>query len=434
MPIKRTRKEKRETRGRYGEGSLFLRPNKPGGMFWFTIPNPAGGPKIQGSCETRNRDEALAFKDNKRAELKKLAAGGSARAAMTPEERKAERRASITIGQLFDSYVSTLGGRTAYVTGKTVDKHLREYVHPEANTLRRDQLERLAIELATTPEALRMPLGQRRALSLTTKELRAYRSAKLAEGQSDCSIDHHMAYLGRSFQVGFENGILKRDDAPFFPKVFPDNERTGWLPPDGYPVLLNAMRPSMKIVFVFLYHYGIRIGELLQYDWAFVDWTQGLIRVPREICKNKQGREVPILDGDVKDFLLAQKKIQEECFPLCRSIFFWHNEANREGFQHGPSVAGSTIKQGTLRPHWDRIVAGNGYPGIMMHDMRRTATVVLVNQFKFSPQDAALITGHLSIRMLLRYLRKSTDKLQDLARRMEAGIRDAKVKARAAAA
>ena len=52
-----------------------------------------------------------------------------------------------------------------------------------------------------------------------------------------------------------------------------DNARQGFLTDQQYAKLLEALPDFLKPLFVTAYHTGVRLGELLAWDWDQVDWN-----------------------------------------------------------------------------------------------------------------------------------------------------------------
>lgn len=342
-------------RGRYGDGCLFRRP-AVNGTFWYKIPNPAGGKPIAESCKTKDPDEARACKARALADLHGSTAG---------------KKKGGTIGELLDNYIESLkANKESPDTAENVEAVINKHIRP--------------------------PFGHRQAADLKTPELRAYRKAK-ARDLSKGTLNLHMTYIRRAFNLGREDGNLDDVPIPFFPMAKLANERKGWLPPDGYLKMLNELQPSLKILFVFGYHLGIRIGELLQYRWDMVDFNNWVINVPARVCKNREGRKVHVIEGGgIRELFIEQRAIQQAKCKRCPWVFFWHPGATGRAGGHIISY----------RDSWTAARERAGFQALMVHDLRRTAATLLVEEYDLSMEDAILITGHKDTGMLKRYLQE----------------------------
>ena len=59
---------------------------------------------------------------------------------------------------------------------------------------------------------------------------------------------------------------------------------------------------NYRLLFEFLAHTGLRIGEALGLTWADIDHQAGLIRVHRQLSRRRDGTEVPLRDlGPVEE-------------------------------------------------------------------------------------------------------------------------------------
>ncbi len=129
------------------------------------------------------------------------------------------------------------------------------------------------------------------------------------------------------------------------------------------------------------YFTGVRLGELKAIQWDQVDWDQGFITLDSEHTKTGYARAVPILEGDMQQWL-------------------WWSKENAEGgdfvFHHG----GAPIKE--FRKAWKNACELAGVPELKFHDLRRTA----VRNMRRSgvPQVVRMrITGHRTDSMERRY-------------------------------
>ena len=70
----------------------------------------------------------------------------------------------------------------------------------------------------------------------------------------------------------------------------------------------DELPAELKALFVTGYITGLRRGEITAIQWPQVDFEAGLITLEKGETKNDDPRSVPILDGDMRDLLLAAKK------------------------------------------------------------------------------------------------------------------------------
>ena len=87
-----------------------------------------------------------------------------------------------------------------------------------------------------------------------------------------------------------------------------------------------------------------------------MDFEAGLITLDKGETKNDEPRSVPILDGDMRDLLIAAKKERDEKWPNSPWVF------NRQG-----------ERINDFRWAWDEACKRAGVPDLNFHDLRRTA-------------------------------------------------------------
>jgi integrase len=185
--------------------------------------------------------------------------------------------------------------------------------------------------------------------------------------------------------------------------------RKGFLSDDIYAKLRDALEKSLKPLFVSGYVTGIRKGELLGVQWPQLDFEGNLIALEADETKNREGRSVPILDGDMRDLLVASKKERDELWPDSPWVF------NRAGVQ---------IKD--FRGGWENACKEAGVPELNFHDLRRTA--VRNMRRDGVPQVIRMkISGHKTDSMERRYNIVDGDDLAVAKEFMERGMKLRKV-------
>jgi integrase len=100
----------------------------------------------------------------------------------------------------------------------------------------------------------------------------------------------------------------------------------------------------------------IRKGELASICWSQVDFEGGFITLERDETKNGDPRTVPILAGDMRELLLADRRRRDEYWPQSPWVF---------------SRFGIPIKD--FRVSWSEACKRAGVPELKFHDLRRTA-------------------------------------------------------------
>jgi integrase len=145
--------------------------------------------------------------------------------------------------------------------------------------------------------------------------------------------------------------------------------------------LRDALPDNLKPLFVTAYFTGVRLGELVAWQWDQVDWAQGFVTLHAGETKSGHARVVPILAGDMHDWLEWALKWSDGCARVFNRL-------------------GDPIKD--FRWAWKEACKSAGVPDLKFHDLRRTA----VRNMRRAgvPQVVRMrITGHRTDSMERRY-------------------------------
>jgi integrase len=232
-----------------------------------------------------------------------------------------------------------------------------------------------------------------------------YREKRIAEGRSHSTANRELSILRTAFHNGRKRSPPKVRIVPYFPMVKETTIRKGFLSDEIYTKLRDSLEHELKPLFVSAYVTGIRKGELLPIQWSQVDFDGGVIALERDETKGREARTVPILDGEMRDLLLASKKERDESWPDAPWVF------NR---------AGERIKD--FRGGWEKACKEAGVPDLNFHDLRRTA--VRNMRRDGVPQVIRMkISGHKTDSMERRYNIVDDDDLAVAKEFMERGMK-----------
>ena len=331
-----------------------------GRVWWYKSPT---GERV--STGTAIESEAVDFKIRKLAELR-----------MDPPplvHLKTPKTRKTTVSELLDAHLAHMRRKSCKSVGN-VEQVLNAHVRPY--------------------------FGDRIAASLTTKDFEQYREDKKNEVEPT-TINRHLSYIRSGYWTGFKRVTPRMVDfIPAFPIVNESyNIRKGFLTMDGYEKVLAQLPVSLKPLLICGFHVSSRKGELTNILWSQVDLEEKLIVLEADQTKSGEARALPIY-GDMVEALQQQKKIRDEQFPECAHVFFWHVEDAL--ISHGGlrSVPGTHIKK--FYASWDHAVEAAGFPGLLFHDLRRSAA----RNMKKAGMDQAMrmkISGHKTASMDIRY-------------------------------
>lgn len=191
-----------------------------------------------------------------------------------------------------------------------------------------------------------------------------------------------------------------------------DNVRKGFVNPDEFALIEAELPAYARPIAAVGYITGWRRGEILSRRWRHVDFSTGFLRLERGETKNKKGRSFPLIPR-LRAVLEAQyerkKEIERRTGQIVDALIFFDS--------------GKPIK--TIRKCWETACEGAGHPGLLFHDLRRSAARNLVRA-GISTKLAKDYLGHQTYSIFDRYaiedaelLEEQAAKLQGLYDRME---------------
>ena len=246
--------------------------------------------------------------------------------------------------------------------------------------------------------------GQMRATEFSTQALNAYIRDRQRLGRKNGTINRELAHLRRAFKLGYQNDPQLVFRLPVIKALREDNVREGFLEADKYRVILDELSEEIKPVFVVAYHLGMRTGELLAIKRSWVDLAEELIYVNGRVTKNRAPKTAPIY-GEMKPWLEMLLNRGNTESPKCIWLF------SREG---------KPIK--SFRADWARSCELAGVPGLLFHDLRRTAVRNMIRAGV--PEKVAMqISGHKTASMLWRYNITDTRDIKEAGKRTAVYLR-----------
>jgi integrase len=195
--------------------------------------------------------------------------------------------------------------------------------------------------------------GSRRVLEVTSDLIARYVDQRQVENAQNATINREMAALKRMFRIAMYSTPPKVLRLPKFPKLTENNIRKGFLEDAQYEKLIGYFPDVWFRTLVEMGRtYGWRISELINLRVRQVDIGARIIRLEPGTTKNKDGREVTMTRA--VHALLAQ------CV---------------EGKAAGDAVFtrsdGKAVRD--FRDAWAKATEFAGVPGLLFHDLRRTA-------------------------------------------------------------
>lgn len=200
-------------------------------------------------------------------------------------------------------------------------------------------------------------------------------------------------------------GYRDRNSNPCFGvERFPENRRERFLSEQEFASLESAMQraernltesPHVLAMFRIMMHTGCRPGEARHLKWDYVDFTNRVIRLPKEATKEKRPKTLfitPYIEGVLK------------------------NIRRMEG---NPYVVVSERNDGKpimdVKKPWDRIKKAAGITTeLHLHDLRHSHAS-MANALGYSLPMIGALLGHTQAQTTLRYAHLATDHLRKAA-------------------
>lgn len=248
---------------------------------------------------------------------------------------------------------------------------------------------------------MRIAFGNRYAHSLTAVDLRAYQLARQRTGAANATINREIAVLRRAYKLGLESEKIHR--MPVVRQLREDNVRAGFFEDERFDSLLGELAHDQVVhdVAILGFETGWRKRELLQLEVRQVDTKRQAIDLEPGLTKGGEGRIV-YLKGRAWDVVARWYKRRRYVGGISRFLFHRFGRQVRD-----------------FRGTWRSACIRAGCPGMLFHDLRRTA---IRNMIRAGIQErvAMKISGHRTRSVFDRYNIVSEDDLRDAARKLEA--------------
>jgi integrase len=197
--------------------------------------------------------------------------------------------------------------------------------------------------------------GGLRAVEITSQLVAHYIDERQQEGAQNATINRELAALKRMFSLARQSTPPKVNAVPYIAMLREDNIRTGFLESKQHDSLAGETGKIglwMRAMFETGYTYGWRHEELLALLVRQINLSAGTIRLEPGTTKNDQGREVSMT--------LPVRVLLTQC-------------VNGKG----PDDYVFTREDGKavrdFRGSWAKACDAAKVPGLLFHDLRRTA-------------------------------------------------------------
>ncbi len=235
-----------------------------------------------------------------------------------------------------------------------------------------------------------------RAPEITTTAIKRYIEKRL-EHVSKATVNRELSAIKRAFNLGLRCTPPKVAHVPYIPMLKENNVRKGFIEHKHYRALYQALPEHLKPVLAFGYFSGWRKGEILGLKWHQVDLREGIVRLEPGETKNNEGRTFYMEPELLNTLNALHEKRRTDC-PLV-----FHLNGNRLY---------------DFRKSWDKACTSIEKPGLLFHDLRRSAIRNMVRAGV--PERVAMtISGHKTRCVFDRYNIVSQEDLKEAARKRQ---------------
>jgi integrase len=255
---------------------------------------------------------------------------------------------------------------------------------------------------------LREAFGTAKALDVNAARIARYVSDRLAAGMARATVNRELAALKRSMSLAVEQERLS--SVPKIKMLTEATPRQGFVKPADFEAIVAHLPVHLQDFARFGYVTGTRRGEIAKLAWSDVDREGQRITFRREHAKNGQPRVIPFV-GELAEIMARRWKAREYKAPggpgMAELVF------HRKG---RPIV--------DLRKRWGKACQAAKLPGLIFHDLRRSAVRNLVSA-GVDQTVAMKITGHRTVSVFQRYRIVSDDDVRSALERTEAASKAA---------
>ena len=242
-------------------------------------------------------------------------------------------------------------------------------------------------------EPLRAALGTCRAVDTMGSALEQYKAERLAAKTrrgttvAVATLNRELAALKRAFRLGMEQERISH--APVVKLLAERNTRQGFVEPGTFENIEKHLAEPINDVARFGFTVGWRKEEILSLKWSDVDLENRRIRLRRENSKTGEPR-VLVLTGDL--LALTQRRWSARRYQTKQgaaiSEFVFHRLGHRIV---------------DFRDAWTEACEAAKVPGLLFHDLRRSAVRNMMKSGKVDQAVAMMISGHKTEAVFRRY-------------------------------
>ena len=224
------------------------------------------------------------------------------------------------------------------------------------------------------------------AILVTGADVLRYAQQRLAEKAAPATVNRELAALRAAYRLGLDNEVILA--MPRIRLLPENNVRKGFAETGQIETVCKRLSADVADIVRFAFLTGWRRAEVLELRWAQVDWQGGFVRLEPGTTKNREGRAFPITPA-LRSVLERRQDLTRQCERAQTRIIslVFHR-------------SGKPIL--SFRRSWADACKRSGVPGLLFHDLRRSAVRNL--ERAGIPRSVAMkLTGHKTESVYRRY-------------------------------
>ncbi len=243
-------------------------------------------------------------------------------------------------------------------------------------------------------------LGAMPLEAVTPADVEAWRRRKSQEA-TPATVNRHVAFLKRVYNVAIRDGRCRENPVARVKMLRENNARIRYLTPEEEASLQQKLSPALWPLVELALHTGLRQAEQFTMRWENVDFTNGVITIPRS--KHGEKRHIP-MNPRVRALLRQQdSRLKSEW------VYPGPPAATKHGL--GAGVETGYLTFSSLRKAFERALQEAEIDDFHWHDLRHTFASRLVMQGT-DLRTVQELMGHRTILMTQRYSHLAPSHLQ----------------------